>query len=158
MENGLQGRPTTVCAYVDPNVRRLVDAINTSGLRCETFASCSGHRHKPSTPYVAFRSRGWRFVRFLLSAMRGLNAATRCENPLRLREVRDGEMAGSIRLGIYPWLLPGIDLTPLLTEQVTPPRRLVWLWWRELDELAAMIEGRRTWPSRQFVTLSDGRR
>jgi len=146
----------TVTAYVDPHARRLVAAINTSALMARTVSCCSGHYHKPGLPYVAFRCLGWDFVRFLLPVVSGLNRATRAQTSISLRELRDErEISGSLKLALYPWLLPGIDCTPLLADVAKPPRSLVRLWWRELDELAAMIEERRTWPSREFVAFLD---
>jgi len=145
----------TVSAYVDPHARRLVDAINASSFEAETFACCSGHYHKPSTPYIAFRCRGWDFPSFLLPALTALNSGTRGQTRLRLSEQRGDVIKGSIRFVVYGWLLAGSDLRPLLIEEVSPPRRLVKLWWRELEELAAMIEERRTRPSPEILELFD---
>jgi hypothetical protein len=75
-----------------------------------------------------------------------------------LRELHpDRLVQGSIRLTVYPWWQAELDLRPLLVDEVCPPRSLVQLWWRELDELAAMVEESRTWPSREFVALFDER-
>ena len=145
----------TVSAYVDPHARHLVDAINASSFDVETFACCSGHYHKPSTPYIAFRCHGWDFPRFLLPAVTALNSATRGQTSIRLSEQRGDVIKGAIKFSVHGWLLAGRDLRPLLLAEVSPPRRLVKLWWRELEEFAAMIEERRTWPSVEIVELFD---
>lgn len=145
---------STVNAYVDPHARRLVDAINTSPLLVRTVSCCSGHYHKPGLPYVAFRCWGWEFVHFLLTAVTGVNQATRGYTSIRLREIRDDKkIRGAIELGIYPWVIRGVNFGPLVIEEAIPPRRMVRLWWREQEELASMIHECRTWPSREFVAL-----
>ena len=147
-------RATTVCDYVDPHACRLVDAVNTSVLSARTVSCCSGHYHKPGLPYLAFRCWGWDFVQFILIVITALNRVTRSQTSLYLSRLRaEKEISGSIRLSIYPWLLRGFCWTPLFIEEANPPRGLVRLWWRELDELAAMIEERRTWPPREFVAF-----
>ena len=154
--NGLPASASTVEAYVDPHARRLVDAINTSPLTACTFGCCSGHYHKPGLPYVAFRCRGWDFIHFLLTAVSGLNLVTRAQTSISLRSIRnEREIRASVKFSVYPWLFAGRDWTPLLTEQMNPPRVLAKLWWWEFDELAAMIEERRAWPSREFATFFD---
>lgn len=141
-------------AYVDPHARRLVEAMNTSRLLVRTVSCCSGHYHKPSVPYVAFRCLGWDFVRFSLTAITGVNRATRGYTSLRLREIHDDrEVRGAIQFDVYPWVIRGVSVRSVITEEATPPRRMVRLWWRELDELAAMIEEGRSWPSREFVAF-----
>jgi hypothetical protein len=138
--------------HVDPHARRLVDAINVSGMGVQTYASCSGHYHKPSTPYIAFSCQGWDFLRFLLPAVTGLNAATRGQARLHLTEQRGDLIKGSIRLSVHLSVLPeGVDWSPIVVGRVNPPRRLVLLWWRELDELAAMIEEQRTEPGLEIL-------
>jgi hypothetical protein len=42
-----------------------------------------------------------------------------------------------------------------MAGRVSPPRRLVLLWWRELDELAAMIEEQRIEPSKEILEAFD---
>lgn len=149
-------RARTVSDYVDPHACRLVDAINTSVFSARTASCCSGHYHKPGLPYVFFRAWGWDFVHFLLTAITGVNRATRGQTSISLRCLHtDKDIHASIRLTAYPWLLRGMCLAPLLLDEANPPRSLARLWWRELDELAAMIEERRTWPSREFVAFFD---
>jgi hypothetical protein len=146
----------TVKEYVDPHARRLVDAINTCPLGARTFACCSGHYHKPGLPYVAFYSCNWEFVRLLLSVITGINRASRGYTSVALSHFLDErEIAGSIRLGAYPWLVRDGNLLPLATDQTIPSRQIARLWWRELDEVAGMLEERRTWPSREFVSCVD---
>ena len=146
----------TVKSYVDPHARRLVDAINTCPLGARTFACCSGHYHKPGLPYVALYSWNWEFIRLLLSITTGLNRASCGTTSISLSHFLDErQIAGSIRLGIYPWLVPSGELMPLATEQVNPSREMARLWWRELEEMAAMIEERRTWASPAFVSFVD---
>lgn len=146
----------TVDAYVDPHARRLVEAMNTSRLLVRTVSCCSGHYHKPGLPYVAFRCLGWDFVLFALAAITGVNQATRGYTSVRLREIRDDKkMRGTIDLGVYPWVMRGVNFGPLVTEEVAPPRGMVRLWWHELGELATMVEEGRSWPSREFVAFFD---
>lgn len=149
-------RATTVSDYVDPHACRLVDAINRSVLSARTVSCCSGHYHKPGLPYLFFRAWGWDFVQFLLTAVTAVNRATRGQTSISLRCLcSEKEIHASIRLTPYPWLLRGACWLPVYIEEANPPRSLARLWWRELDELAAMIEERRTWPSREFVALFD---
>jgi hypothetical protein len=149
-------RAKTVQAYVDPHARRLVDAINKCTLDARTTYCCSGHYHKPGFPYLAFYSRSWDFVRFLLTAITAANRSTLGYTKLDLTSfIDEREVSGSVRWGVYPWFFRDVHLLPLFTEDVSPPRSLVQLWWCELDELAAMVEQRRTWSSREFVSLFD---
>jgi hypothetical protein len=149
-------RAATVRDYVDPHSRRLVDAINRSPFGARTAFCCSGHYHKESTPYLSFHSRSWDFIRFLLTAITGLNRITRGNTRLQLTSyIDEREISGSIRWSVYPWLYRGACLLPLFTEEVIPPRTLVQLWWWELDELGAMVEQHRAWPSREFVARFD---
>jgi hypothetical protein len=144
---------------VDRHARRLVDAINASGLGVQTYASCSGHYHKPSTPYIAFSCQGWDFPRFLLPVLTGLNSATRGQARLQLAEQRGDVIKASIRLSLHLSVFPeGVDWSPIIVGRVSPPKRLVLLWWRELDELAAMIEERRTQPSIEILEAFDTER
>jgi hypothetical protein len=148
----------TVRDYVDPHACRLVDAINSSVLSARTLTCCSGHYHKPSLPYIAFRCWGWDFVGFLLTSITAVNRVTRGQTSISLRELHSDRLVrGTITLTVYPWWHAGLDLRPLFVDEVRPPRSLVQLWWRELDELAAMVEERRTWPSREFVAFFDER-
>jgi hypothetical protein len=122
----------------------------------QTYSSCSGHYHKPSTPYIAFRCEGWEFLRFLLPMLTGLNSATRGQARLQLTEQRGDVIQASIRLRLHLSVFPGgVDWSPIVVGQVNPPKRLVLLWWRELDELAAMIEEQRTEPSLAFLAAFD---
>jgi hypothetical protein len=148
----------TVRAYVDPHACRLVDAINMCVFSARTISCCSGHYHKAGLPYVAFRCWGWDFVGFLLTAITAVNRVTRGQTSISLRELHSDRLVrGTITLTVYPWWHAGLDLRPLFVDEVRPPRSLVRLWWRELDELAAMIQERRTWPSREFVAFFDER-
>lgn len=144
--------------YIDPKARRLVSAINESRFEVQTVGCCSGHYHKPSTPYVGLRSEGWDFLSYLLTVTTALNEITGGQTSLVLRSQHGSKVAAIIRFKIYPWLWTGVDLYPILAERVTPPRRLVRLWWRELDELAATIEENRIAPSDEFGRLFQAER
>ena len=152
--NDLTAAAGTVRAYVDPHARRLVDAINTSPLAARTIGCCSGHYHKPGLPYAAFWCRGWDLIHVLLTCVSALNHVTGAQTSISLRSRNEeGEIRASLKLSVYPWQLPGFNFGPLLAEDVTPPRSLARLWWRELEELAAMIEERRMCPSGEFVAF-----
>ena len=149
-------RSLTVSEYVDPHARRLIDAINNCPLGARTFACCSGHYHKPSQPYVAFYSWNWDFIRLLLSITTGINRASHGYTTLSLHHYLDErQIQGSIRLSPYSWLGRREYLIRLSVEEANPSRRIARFWWRELDEMAAMIEERRTWPSQAFVSFAE---
>jgi hypothetical protein len=155
-DNATPRRSSTVSEYVDPHARRLVDAINNCPQGARTYACCSGHYHKPSQPYVAFYSWNWDFIRLLLSITTGINRASRGYTTVSLRHYLDErQIQGSLRLNPYPWLGRNEYLFRLSVEDAIPSRRIAQLWWRELDEMAAMIEERRTWPSQAFVLFAD---
>jgi hypothetical protein len=145
--------------HIDRHARRLVDAINASGMGVQTYARCSGHYHKPSMPYIAFTCQGWNFLRFLLPALTGLNSATRGQARVQLTEQRGDVIKASIRLSLHLSVFPeGVDWSPIAVGRVNPPRRLLLLWWRELDELAGMIEERRAKPSTEILEAFDAAR
>lgn len=131
----------TVQQPVDRHVASLVDAINRIGTRVHTFASCSGHLAKSGIPYVAITGTDWSFVRLLLTSTSRVNDVTGGRTRLELVDFRRSEYRAALRLTVYPWLqLSDSEWTAAFIDGTgAPPRRLVKLWWDELDELARMI-------------------
>ena len=131
----------TVTAYIDPHAQRLVDAINKSPFGVETFACCSGHYHKPGMPYVAFQCWGWEFIDFALTAVTELNAFDRSQTRIKLSGVTEGLVRGKIEWVVHPSLVPDPLWSAVITGERAAPRRQVSAWWRQMDELAEIIEG-----------------
>jgi hypothetical protein len=127
---------------VDRPVRRLVDAINRSPFAVRTTGSCSAHLARAGFPYVRFEATDWEFVEFALRAITTLNGLTGGQTRLHLSAMSDEAVVqGSVRLNIYPWYRAGrVEWWPVIAEHQAPPRRLVRLWWAELDALAEIIE------------------
>lgn len=135
----------------DRHAAALVDAINDAKTDVHTFACCSGHLTKPGVPYIAFRGTDWEFVKTLLARITTVNNATSGQTRLVLSEFTEGRFDGSIRFVIYPWLdLADDEWTRMLEGSGPPPRRLVRLWWEELDELARLLRESHSAPSATF--------
>lgn len=143
----------TVTQAVDRHAAALVDAINNTDTDVRTFACCSGHMKKPGVPYVAFRGTDWEFIKTLMERITAVNNATLGQTRLVLSEFSDGHFVGSIRFVIYPWLDSSDDeWTQIVENTGPPPRRLVRLWWDELDEIARVVRESLTEPSPTFLT------
>lgn len=141
----------TVTQRVDRNAAALVDAINDADTDVRTFACCSAHMTKPGVPYIAFRGTDWAFIKTMLLRITGVKSVTLGQTRLVLSELSDGRFVGSIRFVIYPWFDLSDDEWTRMVESGGPtPRRLVRLWWDELDELARIVRKAETVPSTTF--------
>ena len=138
----------TVAAPVDRHAAALVDAINEADTDFHTLSCCSGHLAKPGIPYVAIAGTDWEFVKRLLSLISAVNRSTAGRTTLSLTEFSDGHIVGAIRFVVYPWFEVGEhQLMHMYEHTGPPPRRLVHLWWEEIDELARLVREADSEPS-----------
>lgn len=139
----------TVAAHVDRHAAPLVDAINSGDTDFRTLSCCSGHVSKAGIPYVAIVGSDWRFVEKLLAQISAVNRATGGRTTLSLTEFSDGHIVGAIRFVIYPWFeVEEHRLMHMYEHTGPPPRRLVHLWWEEINELARLVRESHAEPSR----------
>lgn len=145
----------TVEEPVDRHIARLVDAINRSSYGVRSTGSCSGHTRDSMWPYLAFRARGWKFVKFVLHGVTALNAVTGGSTHIDLYAAKGRELTGVIHL--HPYLQ---SWRPRRWKN--PPLWLVHLWWVELDALAEMVERATVQPPSRvadsFATLVERQR
>lgn len=130
----------TVEAPVDRHIAPLVDAINRTG-EAMTYSSCSGHLRDSGFPFVAFMTDGWEFVGRMRHVITEMNEVTRGQTLLELGPFGEqGRVRAVIRFRMYPWLWAGrVNLAPLAAQIVFPPRRLVRLWWAEIEAMAGLV-------------------